>query len=103
MGTGSAFIGCGVEQFDAELGATDVYMPLDAGRTTYRVGGVAIRLLSPRGTGPLARVLTTSGEGPYQLSLTVGDLDRAYHVLERAGVEVDPLSDESQSLLTRQI
>jgi Glyoxalase-like domain len=51
LGTRNAFVQCGVEQSDAELGATNAYMPLDAQRTTYRVGRVAIRLALAAGDG----------------------------------------------------
>jgi methylmalonyl-CoA/ethylmalonyl-CoA epimerase len=75
--------------FDAEFGAVED-VAVDGYRyVPFTLGGFTLELLAPsRPESPIARFLARRGEGLYQLSLMVDDVDRAAGTLREAGLTV---------------
>ena len=77
------------QHFGAEFGEVQD-VAVDGYRSVpFTVAGFALELLEPyRPDNPIANFLRKHGEGLYQLSLLVGDLDHAVAGLEGAGLDV---------------
>jgi methylmalonyl-CoA/ethylmalonyl-CoA epimerase len=75
--------------FGAEFGAVED-VAVDGYRyVPFTLGGFTLELLAPyRPESPIARFLDRRGEGLYQLSLMVEDVDRAARELREAGLTV---------------
>jgi methylmalonyl-CoA/ethylmalonyl-CoA epimerase len=75
--------------FGAEFGAVED-VAVDGYRyVPFTLGGFTLELLAPsRPESPIARFLDRRGEGLYQLSLMVEDVDRAAGELREAGLTV---------------
>jgi catechol 2,3-dioxygenase-like lactoylglutathione lyase family enzyme len=67
-------------------GDEDDAIDLGARRATFRLGTFRIDLLAPVADGVLAAVLAETGEGPFELTLTVRDRAEAAAILSRAGI-----------------
>ena len=70
--------------------AEDSVPELGARRLRCRSGRLAIDLLTPTGPGPALTELREIGEGPFEPTLRVADLERTRSRLTSAGVEMQP-------------
>lgn len=75
----------------------DVRDDLAATRIPFHVGASIIELLWPFDEGPVQQMLEEIGEGPYEVTLTVKDLNQARKLLEQRGIS--PESEDSYALL----
>jgi catechol 2,3-dioxygenase-like lactoylglutathione lyase family enzyme len=64
---------------------------------TFALANVAVELMAPSGSGPvaerLAAVLDAQGEGLASLAFATGDIDRAHRRLARLGLEPEPVAE----------
>jgi catechol 2,3-dioxygenase-like lactoylglutathione lyase family enzyme len=60
-----------------------------ANRAAFRIGKSTIDLLAPNGEGPVQRVLSEKGEGPFSLSFTVKDLAQTRTFLQQQGIKFE--------------
>lgn len=87
------------DQLGLVAATIDEVPSLLADRATYHLGGCAIQLLAPRGDeSPLEAVLAHGGEGPFELTLTVSDLDTCQRVLEQAEIAYHTAPDNPSAL-----
>jgi catechol 2,3-dioxygenase-like lactoylglutathione lyase family enzyme len=61
-------------QLGLELLSTDTVLDQVARRATLRIGKGTIEILAPTGDGPVQRILSEKGEGPFALYFSVRDL-----------------------------
>ena len=68
-------------------------------RASFHIGTSRIDLLMPTGEGPVQQLLEQVGEGPFEITLTVRNLNQTREVLKQAGMSPEPGSENSASLL----
>jgi catechol 2,3-dioxygenase-like lactoylglutathione lyase family enzyme len=73
--------------FSAEAGRGDESAELAAKRATFDIRGFTIDLLAPSGDGPLRRALERDGEGPFEVTVEIGDPEAVVDALAHAGIE----------------
>jgi catechol 2,3-dioxygenase-like lactoylglutathione lyase family enzyme len=72
---------------------------LGAQRVQFHLGACIIQLLMPtEDTGPVARELQENGEGPFELTLAVSDLEQTRRALSEAGAAPASLPDAPNAL-----
>jgi catechol 2,3-dioxygenase-like lactoylglutathione lyase family enzyme len=65
----------------------DTSTALNARRATFTLGANIIDVLAPAGSGVLQQVLANEGEGPYELTFAVHELDQTRAFLEARGID----------------
>lgn len=86
-------------QLGLALSQRDEVPHLTVQRASFQVGTSRIDLLMPTGTGPVQQMLTEVGEGPFEITLAVRDLNQAREVLRRGGMSPDLGSEGSATLI----
>ena len=87
------------DQLGLDPARIDDVPALMADRATYHLAGCAIQLLSPRGAeSPLEQILAASGEGPFELTIAVSDLDACQRTLARAGITLHANPDNPSEI-----
>ena len=86
-------------QLGLESGQREEIPRLAARRATFQVDSSRIDLLMPTGEGPVQGMLEEIGEGPFEVTLTVNDLNQARQVLNQGGLHVGLPSEGLDSIL----
>jgi catechol 2,3-dioxygenase-like lactoylglutathione lyase family enzyme len=86
-------------QLGLEPGQSDEIPRLAARRATFQLDSSRIELLMPTGEGPVQGMLEEIGEGPFEVTLTVSDLNQARQVLNQGGIHLEPQSENLDSIL----
>jgi len=69
-------------------------------QASFQIGSSRIDLLTPIGAGPVKQMLEEVGEGPYEITLAVKNLDQAHKYLTQAGISLEPYpADSSRAVL----
>jgi catechol 2,3-dioxygenase-like lactoylglutathione lyase family enzyme len=69
-------------------------------QASFQIGSSRIDLLTPTGAGPVKQMLEEVGEGPYEITLAVKNLDQAHKYLTQAGISLEPYpADTSRAVL----
>jgi catechol 2,3-dioxygenase-like lactoylglutathione lyase family enzyme len=85
-------------QLGLPAGRQDEVAELGAHRATFAVGAFQIALLASAGAGTIQRALDEQGEGPWELRLTVADLERARAALAAHSIAGEPVPGEQAAL-----
>lgn len=85
-----------------EEGYRDEIPQLGAVRSGFTLGSARIDLLMPVDNGPIQKMLDDVGEGPYEVTLAVKDLDQTITYLKQQGVNVEQYAAGSVLLLPEQ-
>lgn len=92
-----------IDLYERQLGLTltqrDEVPAIAVRRATFRLGSSRIDLLSPTSEGPVQHMLTTSGEGPFEVRLAVIDLNQTRSFLTQRGVDFTPAPTDLDALL----
>ena len=73
---------------------------LNARQASFQIGSSRIDLLTPIGAGPVQQMLEEVGEGPFEITLAVKNLDQARQHLTQAGIPLEPYpADSSRAVL----
>ncbi len=73
---------------------------LYAQQASFHIGSSRIDLLTPTGDGPVQQMLEEVGEGPFEITLAVKNLDQARTYLTQAGFALEPYpGDASRAVL----
>ncbi len=73
---------------------------LNTQQACFQIGSSRIDLLAPTGAGPVQQMLKEVGEGPFEITLAVKDLDQAQKYLTRRGISLEPyLADPLRAVL----
>ena len=86
-------------QLGLALSQRDEVPHLAVQRASFQVGTSRIDLLMPTGAGPVQQMLEEVGEGPFEITLTVRDLNQAREALKQGGMSPEPGSETSATLL----
>jgi len=86
-------------QLGLELGPRDEVPRLAARRATFQLDSSRIDLLMPTGEGPVQGMLEEIGEGPFEVTLTVSDLNQARKILNQGGLHLEPQTEGLGSIL----
>ena len=86
-------------QLGLALSQRDEVPHLAVQRASFQVGTSRIDLLMPTSTGPVQQMLEEVGEGPFEITLTVQDLNQACEVLKQGGMSPEPGSENATTLL----
>ena len=86
-------------QLGLALSQRDDVPHLAVQRASFQVGTSKIDLLIPTGTGPVQQMLTEVGEGPFEITLAVKDLNQAREVLRQGGMSPEPGSEGPATLI----
>jgi catechol 2,3-dioxygenase-like lactoylglutathione lyase family enzyme len=86
-------------QLGLALSQRDEVPHLTVQRASFQVGTSRIDLLMPTGTGPVQQMLEEVGEGPFEITLTVRNLNQAREVLRQGGMSPEPGSENAATLL----
>jgi catechol 2,3-dioxygenase-like lactoylglutathione lyase family enzyme len=69
-------------------------------QASFQISSSRIDLLKPTGAGPVQQMLEEVGEGPFEITLALKNLDQARKYLTRAGIPLEPyLADPSRAVL----
>jgi catechol 2,3-dioxygenase-like lactoylglutathione lyase family enzyme len=77
------------DQLGLELGRHALAACQGANRAAFRIGKSTIDLLTPSGEGPVQRVLSEKGEGPFSLSFTAKDLAQTRAFLQQRDIRFE--------------
>ncbi|HKF37894.1 MAG TPA: VOC family protein [Ktedonobacteraceae bacterium] len=73
---------------------------LNTQQASFQLGSSRIDLLKPTGAGPVQQMLEEVGEGPFEITLAVKNLDQARKYLTRVGIPLEPyLADSARAVL----
>ncbi len=86
-------------QLGLALSQRDDVPHLAVQRASFQVGTSKIDLLMPTDTGPVQQMLTEVGEGPFEITLAVRDLNQAREVLRQGGMSPVPGSEGPATLI----
>ena len=73
--------------FSAEARCRDESVELAAKRATFDIRGFTIDLLAPSGDGPVRRALERDGEGPFEVTVEIGDPGAVVDALAHASID----------------
>jgi len=73
-----------------EVELRDDVIPLAARRATFHLSTAEIDLLAPISGSPVERLLDEVGEGPFEITLAVKDLDRTCTFFAQKGIALEP-------------
>jgi catechol 2,3-dioxygenase-like lactoylglutathione lyase family enzyme len=68
-------------------------------RASFHIGTSRIDLLMPTGEGPVQQMLEEVGEGPFEVTLAVRDLNQAREVLQQGGMSPESGSEDPGTLI----
>ncbi|QBD78807.1 hypothetical protein EPA93_23595 [Ktedonosporobacter rubrisoli] len=92
-----------IKLYTASLGlrlhSRDEALHFSARRATFQLGPYHIELLEPVGEGPVQRMLTEIGEGPFEITLISKDLLQTRNYLAQAGIAVETHPGNADRLL----
>jgi hypothetical protein len=73
---------------------------LNTQQASFQIGSSRMDLLKPTGAGPVEQMLEEVGEGPFEITLAIKNLDQARKYLTQAGIPLEPyLADSSRAVL----
>jgi len=73
-----------------ELGSREEVAPLSARRATFYLSSAEIDVLAPVSGSPVQRLLDEIGEGPFEITLAVKDLDQTCTYFAQKGIALEP-------------
>jgi catechol 2,3-dioxygenase-like lactoylglutathione lyase family enzyme len=73
-----------------EVGSRDEVAPLAARRATFYLSAAEIDVLAPIGGSPVERMLDETGEGPFEITLAVQNLDQTCTYFAQKGIALAP-------------
>lgn len=86
-------------QIGLALEQTNDVPALAARRAIFRVGSASIELLAPVGEGPVQHLLTTAGEGPFEVQLAVGEMNQTRAFFTQRGLPFTSAPTDQSALL----
>ncbi|HLZ60196.1 MAG TPA: VOC family protein [Ktedonosporobacter sp.] len=79
-----------------EPGPADEAEHLAARRVRFQIGASSIELLQPAKDGPVQQMLEEMGEGPFEITLAVSNLEQSRAYLAQTGIGAEPYPTDSQ-------
>ncbi len=86
-------------QIGLQVGPKDEVPHLVVQRATFHIGSSRIDLLKPVDEGPVRQMIAEVGEGPFEITLAVRDLEHARLHLTQAGANLKPYSPDSSRVI----
>lgn len=68
---------------------------LNTQQASFRIESTRIDLLTPTGAGPVQQMLEEVGEGPFEITLVVKNLDQARKYLAQTGIPLESYPADS--------